>query len=113
MVAHEDRHKVGRLVPLGLVLAAKDPAAVVFAFEHEQALSGDHQNIDFRRAVFTLGDVDVEEELSAVLLMPAQMAVGQIFTVPSGVNQRPEVGDMGDFVVGGLAVVNFKNNIDD
>ena len=101
------------LVPLGLVLAAKDPAAVIFAFKHEQALSGDHQNIDFRRAVLTLGDVDVEQEFSAVLLVPAQMAVGQIFAVPTHIQASPPVGNMGDLVIGGLSVVHFQNHADD
>ena len=101
------------LIPLGLVFTAEDPAAVVLAFEHKQTLPGDQKHVDLRGAVFALGNVDVEQEFAAVLLVSAQMAVGEIFAVSSGVHQSPEVGDVGDFVVGGLAVVNFKNNIDD
>ena len=59
------------LIPFGLALAAKDPAAVVLAFEHEQTLPGDQKHVDLRGAVFALGDVDVEQKLAAVLLVPA------------------------------------------
>ena len=63
------------LVPLGLPLASEDPAAVILALEYEEAFGAEHQHIDLGGPVLALGDVEVEEEACALLLIAAQVAV--------------------------------------
>ena len=61
------------LVPVAFILVTENPSAIVLTFKHEQALCSNQQHIDFGGAVFALGDVNVEQELSAILFILTQI----------------------------------------
>ena len=51
------------------------------------------------------GDVEVEEEACALLLIAAQVAVCcHVFAESAQIPAHPKVGDVGDFKIGGISV---------